>query len=186
MDKSKTYSKKVMLIIDFVLIALLIAGDQIIKYFVARDLNGSSPVVLIPKGLELYYLENRGSAFGILQNQKFFILFIGFIFLAVILFLLIKLPLMKKFVPAHVFLSLIIAGGVGNMIDRFRLSYVVDYIHCTFIYTLFKYDFPIFNFADCCVVIGVIILVILFLFVYKEQDLEFLKFKQNRYRNMDK
>lgn len=77
----------------------------------------------------------------------------------------------------HVLLAVIVAGGIGNMIDRFRLDYVVDFISFVLI------NYPIFNVADIYVV-ATIGLFILFLFVYKEKDLEFLNFKQNRYREM--
>ena len=64
------------------------------------------------------------------------------------------------------------------MIDRFRFDYVVDFISFVLIH------FPVFNFADCCIVVSVMILFIMFLFVYKEKDLEFLSFKQNKYREV--
>ena len=113
-----------------------------------------------------------------LQNQKFFILFIGVVFLAVILFFLFKLPEEKKFCTVHILLSAIVAGGVGNMIDRLRFDYVVDFISFVLIH------FPIFNVADCYIVVATIVLFLLFLFVFEEKDLEFLSFKQNRYRKM--
>ena len=94
------------------------------------------------------------------------------------MFFLLKLPEQKKFRIVHVLLAVIIAGGIGNMIDRFRLDYVVDFISFVLI------NYPIFNVADIYVVIATIGLFILFLFVYKEKDLEFLNFKQNRYREM--
>ena len=102
----------------------------------------------------------------------------GIIFLAVILFFLFKLPLQKKFCSVHILLSFIVAGGIGNMIDRIRFDYVVDFIYFKLI------DFPIFNVADCYIVCGTIVMFLLFLFVFKEKDLEFLSFKQNRYREM--
>ncbi len=180
MDKKNTYSRWVAIVLDAVILAVLISADQFIKHVVVEKLKDHPAFVLIPDVLELDYLENRGSAFGMLQNQKIFILLVGFIFMAVIVFLIFKLPLKKKFLPAHVFFAMVVAGGIGNMIDRFRFDYVVDFISFVLIH------FPVFNFADCCVVIGVIGLFILFLFVYRENDLEFLKFKQNRYRDMDK
>ena len=134
--------------------------------------------MLIDGVLELQYLENRGSAFGILQNQKFFILFVGITFLIVLLFFLFKLPQQKKYCILHILLASIIAGGIGNMIDRFRLDYVVDFISFVLI------NYPIFNVADIYVVVGTIGLFILFLFVFSEKDLEFLNFKQTRYREM--
>ena len=180
MEKKNNYSRKIVLLMDLIILGVLIALDQFIKLSVIKTLKDKDAFVLIPNVLEFDYLENRGSAFGMLQNQKIFILLVGFVFMALIVFLVFKLPLKRKFIPANIFFAMVVAGGIGNMIDRFRFDYVVDFISFVLIH------FPIFNFADCCVVIGVIGLFILFLFVYKENDLEFLKFKQNRYRDMEK
>jgi signal peptidase II len=177
--KNKHYKKPVMYIVDLLLLGLLIFLDQWFKQLAVTKLQGKQAYSLIDGALELDYLENRGSAFGMLQNQKVLILFVSIIFMAVILFMLIKLPDYKKFIPAHVFFTMIIAGGVGNMIDRIRFDYVIDYISFILIH------YPIFNFADIAVVLGVIGLIILFLFVYKEKDLEFLNFKHTKYREID-
>ena len=167
-----------MLLIDVVVMLVLLGLDQLTKYLAIINLKNHPTVVLWDGVLELNYLENRGFAFGMLQNQKFFILFIGVVFLAVILFFLFKLPEEKKFCTVHILLSAIVAGGVGNMIDRLRFDYVVDFISFVLIH------FPIFNVADCYIVVATIVLFLLFLFVFKEKDLEFLSFKQNRYRKM--
>lgn len=177
-NKKQKHIKMIMLLIDMVVAALLLVLDQFTKHLAIARLKDRPAVVLIEGVLELKYLENRGSAFGMLQNQKFFILFVGFVFLAVILFFLFKLPGEKKFRIVHVFLAAVIAGGIGNMIDRFRFDYVVDFIYFVLI------NFPIFNIADCYIVVSVIGLFILFLFVFKEKDLEFLNFKLNKYREM--
>lgn len=170
--------KSLMLILDAVIMLLLLGFDQLTKYLVIVHLKDNPAISLIDGVLELEYLENRGSAFGILQNQKFFILFVGIVFMAVILFFLFKLPQDKKFRIVHVLLSAVVAGGLGNMIDRFRFDFVVDFISFVLIH------FPVFNVADCYIVVSTIGLFILFMFVYKEKDLEFLSFKQNRYREM--
>ena len=170
--------KVIMLLIDAVIMAALLALDQCTKQLAVLYLKNNPAIVLIDGVLELQYLENRGSAFGMLQNQKFFILFVGFVFLAVILFFMFKLPAHKKYNIAHILLSIVIAGGIGNMIDRFRFDYVVDFISFILI------NYPIFNVADCYIVVAMVGLFILFVFVYKEKDLEFLNFKQNRYREM--
>ena len=167
-----------MLLIDVVVMLVLLGLDQLTKYLAIINLKNHPAVVLWDGVLELNYLENRGSAFGMLQNQKFFILFIGVVFLAVILFFLFKLPEEKKFCTVHILLSAIVAGGVGNMIDRLRFDYVVDFISFVLIH------FPIFNVADCYIVVATIVLFLLFLFVFEEKALEFLSFKQNRYRKM--
>lgn len=170
--------KVLMLVIDFLVASVLLAVDQLTKYLAIVRLKGAPAVILIRDVLELSYLENRGSAFGMLQNQKIFILFVGCVFLLLILFFLLKLPSEKKFIAAHLCLAAVIAGGIGNMIDRLRFDYVVDFISFVLIH------FPIFNFADCCIVVAVAGLFILFLFVYQEKDLEFLSFKQNKYREL--
>ena len=159
-----------MLLIDVVVMLVLLGLDQLTKYLAIINLKNHPAVVLWDGVLELNYLENRGSAFGMLQNQKFFILFIGVVFLAVILFFLFKLPEEKKFCTVHILLSAIVAGGVGNMIDRLRFDYVVDFISFVLIH------FPIFNVADCYIVVATIVLFLLFLFVFEEKDLEFLSF----------
>lgn len=174
----KEYNKSKMLFLDTVIAAVLFAFDQFSKHLAIVNLKDREPVVLIEGVFELQYLENRGSAFGMLQNQKVFILFVGTVFMAVILFFLFRLPVKRKFKIVHILLSCIIAGGVGNMADRFRLDYVVDFLSFVLI------DYPIFNVADCYIVVSTIGLFILFLFVFKEKDLEFLSFKQNRYREM--
>lgn len=169
---------KFMLLIDLLVMLALLAFDQYTKYLAIVQLKDQPAIVLWNNVLELQYLENRGSAFGMLQNQKFFILFVGFVFMAVILFFLIKLPKTRRYYIVHVALSAVVAGGLGNMIDRFRFDYVVDFISFILI------NFPIFNVADCYIVVFTILLFFLFLFFYKESDLEFLNFKQNRYREM--
>lgn len=171
-------NNKFMLLIDLLVMLSLLAFDQYTKYLAIVQLKDQPAIVLWKDVLELQYLENRGSAFGMLQNQKIFILFVGFVFMAVILFFLIKLPKTRKYYVTHVALSAIIAGGLGNMIDRFRFDYVVDFISFVLI------NFPIFNVADCYIVVFTILLFFLFLFYYKESDLEFLNFKQNKYREI--
>ena len=98
--------------------------------------------------------------------------------MGIVLFFLLKLPENKKFYPVHVCLSAVIAGGIGNMIDRIRFDHVVDFFSFVLI------NFPIFNVADCYIVVAITILFILFIFVFKEEDLDFLSFKQNKYREM--
>lgn len=183
MRKSKerenmTVNKAKMLICDVLIATILLGLDQFTKHLAILRLKDRPAYVLMDGVLELQYLENHGSAFGMLQNQKFFILFVGVFFMLVIMFFLFKLPNTRKYVRVHLLLSVIIAGGIGNMIDRFRFDYVVDFISFVLIH------YPIFNVADIYIVAGVLSLFALFMFVFQEKDLEFLSFKQNRYREM--
>ena len=137
------------------------------------------PAFIILNGvLELNYLENNGAAFGMLQNQKAFFIFVAIVVLSVIGYVLFKMPDHKKYRILHLLLSLITAGAIGNMIDRIRLDYVVDFIYFVLIH------FPIFNVADMYVTISTAALVIMLLFVYKENDLSFISFKSKRYREL--
>lgn len=171
--------KRNRLLLDVLVLVLLIGADQITKYFAIVKLKNQPAIPIIPNVFELNYLENRGAAFGLLQNQKFFFLFSGVIILFVILFVLFKIPEKKKYRLLHVFLVMIIGGGVGNMIDRIRFDYVVDFLSFVLI------NFPIFNVADMYVTISMAGLAILILFVYKEEDFSFLSFKQKKFREIE-
>lgn len=165
-------SKKLLFIIDCVIIAVLLLLDQFTKHLAVTGLKGRQPIALIKGVLELEYLENRGVAFGMFQNQRVMILLIGILFMAAIGFVMFRMPIGKKFTVLHVVFSCIVAGGIGNMIDRVSLGYVVDFISFVLI------DFPIFNVADCYVVCATVLLFVMFLFVLSEEDLDFLSFKK--------
>lgn len=150
------------------IIAILLLVDQFTKYLAVRYLKGNPPMVLLKGVLELQYLENTGSAFSMFKGQKTLILMIGLIVLAAAVFFLYKLPMERKFCIAYILVSIMIAGALGNMIDRIRFGYVVDFISFVLIH------FPVFNMADCYVVVSTAILFVLFMFVYKESDLKWI------------
>ena len=149
--------KRNWIIIDLVIVFVLLALDQFTKQLAIEYLKDKPARVIIKNVFELNYLENHGSAFGMLQNQKFFLIFVGVLFMGIVLFFLLKLPENKKFYPVHVCLSAVIAGGIGNMIDRIRFDHVVDFFSFVLI------NFPIFNVADCYIVVAITILFILFI-----------------------
>ena len=103
---------------------------------------------------------------------------IAVIILAVIMYVLVKTPYQKMYTKLHITLVLIAAGAIGNLIDRLRYDYVVDFLYFSLI------NFPIFNVADIYVTLSSIYLVILLLFVYKESDLEFLTFRTKKFRDI--
>ena len=170
--------KKVLLFLDLLGICALIALDQYTKYLAVIHLKDKPAYNIINGVLELNYLENKGAAFGMLQNQKAFFIFVAVVTLSVIGYVLFKVPDRKKYGILHLLLSLIAAGAIGNMIDRIRFDYVVDFIYFVLI------NFPIFNVADIYVTVSTVVLVFLLLFVYKENDLSFISFKQKRYREV--
>lgn len=146
----------------FVTIIALVIGDQFIKFQAVNHLSGINSIPIIKEVLELTYVENHGAAFGMLQGKQIFLVLITIIVIVAIAIYYKKLPTDSKYKWLKLSFILIISGAIGNLIDRIRLSYVIDYIYFKLI------DFPVFNLADCFVVVGTILLSILILFVYKE------------------
>ncbi len=149
-------------------VALLVLLDQGTKLLTVLKLKGNPPLTILNGIFELTYVENTGVAFGILANKQY-----GPILLSVftiIIFLLIlyfwyKLPLTRKYNAIRFILLFLIAGALGNLIDRIRLGYVIDMLH------FYWFEFPVFNLADTFVVTGSLVLILLVMTKYK--DLEF-------------
>lgn len=150
----------------FMLCVLLIFLDQWSKYMVVLHLKEKKDIPLIRGILELTYVENRGAAFGLLQNQKILFLCSGVLLLLAVLWFFKKSADYDRFFYLRGCLIILLSGALGNMIDRIRLGYVVDFIY-------FKpIDFPVFNVADIYVTVTAFLLVFLILWYYKEEDLE--------------
>lgn len=165
----KCYEKKSLYrlyIAAVILVAIGILLDQWTKYMAVSKLKGNSPVILIDRVFQLCYLENRGAAFGIFQNRKVFFLICTLIILALVIYFYIRIPKSKRFCPLRLCMIFISAGAIGNMIDRIRLGYVVDFFYFNLI------DFPIFNVADIYVTVSAFSLAALICFFYKEEDFE--------------
>ena len=152
--------------------------DQLTKYLALVNLKPIGSTTVVDGFLDLTFVENRGVAFGMFSGKKWFILLLTLCIVAFLVYYFVKMPRTKEYQWVRCAMVLVLAGAVGNMLDRVFRGYVVDFFYFSLI------DFPIFNVADIYVVVATIGLFILFLFVYKEKDLEFLNFKQNRYREM--
>ena len=148
--------------------AVLVILDQLSKIWAVERLRDGEPIVLINGVLQFYYLPegNTGAAFGILSGHRLLFLCIALFVVAAVLYALYRIPRMKKNMLLRFLLVFIAAGGVGNMIDRFRLGYVIDFIY------FYLINFPIFNVADCYVTVSTILVALLILFKYKEDDLK--------------
>ncbi len=170
--------KSSLLLLDLLFLIMLVAIDQFTKYMAVIKLKDQPAFNIIDGVLEFNYLENRGAAFGMLQNQKIFFVFVAVIFLCVIVYVLFKAPMEKKYLRLHLLLTMIAGGAIGNMIDRLRLDYVVDFIYFVLI------NFPIFNVADIYVTVATVLLVIQVLFIYTDNDFYFLSFDQKKFREL--
>lgn len=150
-------------------VLVLVCLDQAAKYLAAIKLNpanGGNDISLWDGVFRLRYLENRGAAFGMMQGQKtVLVLSTIFIFL-VLCFIFYRLPSEAHFCALRWLITFVLAGAVGNFIDRMRFGYVIDFLYFELI------DFPIFNVADIYVTCSVAVFLALFLFFYKEEDLE--------------
>lgn len=152
-----------------VITALLVLMDQITKHIAVWHLKGKPAVSLIPGVFEFQYLENRGAAFGTLQNQRWFFILSVILVLAVVAWCFLRFPLKKHYEALRVLGAVITAGAIGNLIDRTINGYVVDFLYFSLI------DFPIFNVADIYVTVSMFLLFVLILTVYKDDDFSFLK-----------
>lgn len=146
-------------------IIALTGVDQLIKVWAIENLKGQAPRSFLPIGsldwMHLRYLENEGAAFSMLSGSRLFLIVFPIIMISLCLYLLHRLG--KKHRWLYPALTLIAAGGLGNLVDRiFRGGAVVDYLDLQ----LFK--FAVFNFADCCVTIGVVLMFIGIIFLEKE------------------
>mgnify|MGYP005780116689 FL=1 len=145
-----------------VAIVLLIAADQAVKFWVVAHLAEGETAPLLPGFVELLRLHNYGAAWSSFSGMRWFL-----IILTSVLMVILAVVLVKKIVRhplGRTALVLILAGGIGNLIDRVRLGYVVDMFNFQFM------SYPVFNVADICVVCGVILLVIYYLFFYEKYD----------------
>ena len=142
-----------------IVIVALIALDQWVKFEIVKNIQLGEVKPFIPKIVSLTYLRNTGAAFSILENQQWLFAVITLVVIGAAIWYLSKH--IKGSVWLLSSLSLIIAGGIGNFIDRMRQGFVVDMFQLDFI------NFAIFNVADSYLTIGVLVLIVMML---KEED----------------
>lgn len=147
-----------------VLFVVLLSLDRFSKHMAVIHLKDQLDYPLIPNVFVLSYLENHGAAFGILQGQRLFFLVITVVILLIVIFLYLRIPYSRRFLPLRMIAVLIVTGAIGNFIDRFQQGYVVDFFYFCLI------NFPVFNVADIYVTGAAIALIVFLIFIYKEED----------------
>lgn len=153
----------VTLIVAFSAILLLTGADQLIKYWAVENLKGNGSREFLKIGdidiMHLTYLENDGAVFGSFGGMRWALIIVTALLMTFCVYYMIRHRKEKMLVFC---LTLIVSGGLGNIIDRiFRDGLVVDYLD------LQLFDFAIFNFADCCVTVGAALLLIYVIFFDK-------------------
>lgn len=153
------------MLIWFLIAAIAVILDQVTKWLAVEFLTKVETVPLIQNVLHLTYLENTGAAFGILKNNRWVFLIISTVAIIALLAYIAKFPPKSKWLGVG--LSFIVGGGIGNMIDRVLLGYVVDFIDFRLI------NFAVFNVADSFVCVGaVLVLIYVFFFSDKKKEVE--------------
>ena len=145
--------------------AVLIALDQLVKIWAIANLQGQPERPLIQGFIHLTYLENPGAAWGVLSGfggAQVLLSIVKLVVLGLAIAYFVKLPLESRFTLLRIPLLLIIAGGIGNLIDRVRLGFVVDMFAFRFI------NFPVWNVADAYVTVGVFLFAAMAVFVVKD------------------
>lgn len=156
--KRKSVKNKSLLPWYLILIVALVAIDQAVKHWVTANIALNSGKTLIPGLLDLDNLHNTGAAWSMLEGRQWFFAIITVIAVIVVAWLMWKNKTAAWMMTG---LSLIMAGAIGNFIDRLSQGYVVD------MFALQNVNFPVFNVADACLTIGVFIMLIV---VLKEDD----------------
>ena len=164
-DKKLYIGRGKSVMIGVICFAILVFADQLTKWLAVLRLKDQPSFVLIKNVFELYYLENRGAAFGIFQGKRVIFIIITVVILLFLAYCFWKIPYNPKFTSLRMILVLIAAGAVGNFIDRMANGYVVDFFYFKLI------NFPVFNVADIYVTCSAVFLAILLIFRYKEEDL---------------
>ncbi|ADL07776.1 signal peptidase II [Thermosediminibacter oceani] len=138
----------------WILAAAVFIFDQLTKYIVRTQMVPHQSIPVINNVLHLTYVQNTGAAFSILQGKVFFFSTASLIVIAALFFYISRIPPEQRLL--RMALSLILGGALGNLVDRLRFGYVVDFI-----------DFriwPVFNLADSAIVIGEVVLVYILIF----------------------
>ena len=145
----KTKWFKRLLSLGAVILGVLV--DALTKYLAVKHLKGEDPVPLWRGVLRFSYVENPGAAWGMLADHRWvFMVFSALAIAVIVVYLIRRDPPLSLYLS----LSLILSGGIGNMIDRTFRGVVVDFIE------FYLFEFPVFNVADCLVVIGAGLLIV--------------------------
>ena len=141
---------------------LLLAADQLVKLWVVRHMELFDTMALLPGFVELKYVQNTGGGWSLLSEHTWLLSLLTALIMAVVLALVLRRVVRH---PLGLWsCTLVLAGGLGNLIDRLRLGYVVDMFNFQFM------NYPVFNVADICIVIGMILGAVYYLFLYEKVD----------------
>lgn len=152
--------------IYFIITVLLTAADQITKHLAVSYLTDIGSIPLVQNVFHLTYVENRGIAFGLFSGGRIIFIVVSIILLAALTVIMYKTPKIQRTVWQKAGTALIFAGAIGNIADRIRLGYVIDFFDFRLI------NFPVFNVADIAVCVGAAMILIHFLFSGSDENVK--------------
>ena len=145
------------------LVLLLVGADQVVKYLVRTNIPLGESVPFLPHIMDLTYVKNTGAAFSIFEEHTWILTLVS-----LVVSIALCVALARKWITRHpigrVCLTMVLAGAVGNLIDRALFGFVTDMFQTTFI------QFAVFNVADICVVVGGIAFCLYYLFFYEKLE----------------
>jgi signal peptidase II len=146
-----------------VLAAALLAADQLVKAWTVSHLEPGQAAPLLPGFVELLRIHNYGAAWSSFSGMRWVLVGVTSVIVVAVLALLVRGTVRHPL--GRTAGTLIVAGGLGNIVDRVRLGYVVDMFHFQF-----WPSYPVFNVADLCVVSGAVLGVVYYLWFYEKRD----------------
>lgn len=163
--------KKSSCVLHAIICFFLVVFDQITKYFARLHLK-EQPMAVLEGIFSFHYHENRGSVWGILQGKVDFLLLVSIVLFIVLIFAYIRIPKTAFYRPLIWILVFMIAGAIGNTIDRLFFGYVTDFLYFELI------NFPIFNIADCYITVCAFLTLFLVFTRYREDEFTFLSLQR--------
>ena len=145
-----------------ILAVVLVVADQVVKFLIRSNLELGESVPFIPHILNLTYYQNTGAAFSLFREHTWILALISAVVSVALVVVMVRRVFRRP--AGQVILAVILAGAVGNLIDRVLFGYVTDMFQTIFI------NFAVFNVADCCLVCGVIAMMVYVLFFYDKLE----------------
>ncbi len=148
--------------------------DKYTKLWAIKNIKDKEPINIIDGVFELSYVENKGAAWGMFEGATLFFALITLVVLVAVIWVFISLGKSKKDKVLKFALVVFTSGVLGNFYERMLYHKVVDMLH------FYLIEYPVFNVADVFIVISSILIAVLLIFFYKEDELKFMKFGRNK------
>ncbi|MBQ9233358.1 MAG: signal peptidase II [Lachnospiraceae bacterium] len=154
------------MVLPIIFVALLTSLDQFTKFIIRSKFKLYESKEVIKNTFAITYIQNKGAAWGVMQGKRVLFLILTFLVVIGCFYILYNIINNRKYIMLTICVIFLISGAVGNMIDRFKFGYVVDFFDFKLI------DFPVFNVADIYVTVSMFVILFLMIFLYKDDDFD--------------